>query len=178
MKFEWDADNPIERNRHESRRASAALRDYAQMGPARSLRALGAQYANRPLTEKPPTRYWKTLAGWSKRFSWQARVAHWEKLEQEREEAEYREERRAWRHKRRQAVGGAFARVAQALAGADVEGLPFDRVARAMAIVFEELRKEYGDEVTRLDVTSGGERIKGYCIVSPDDWDAKDEQPD
>ena len=50
-----------------------------------------------------------------------------------------------------------------------------DRILRIDAAV----RALWGlDAPIKADVTSGGERIKGYCIVSPDDWDAKDEQPD
>ena len=32
------------------------------------------------------------------------------------------------------------------------------------------------DAPTRQDVTSGGEKIKGYAIISPDDWDAKPDE--
>jgi hypothetical protein len=32
-----------------------------------------------------------------------------------------------------------------------------------------------GPPVQNLDVTSGGEKLKGYTVLSPDDWDKTDE---
>jgi len=38
---------------------------------------------------------------------------------------------------------------------------------KAQALVFERME---GKETTRLDHTSGGQPVKGYIGVSPDDW--------
>jgi len=33
--------------------------------------------------------------------------------------------------------------------------------------------KMHGKLVEKMDLTSGGEKIKGYAVISPDDWDKK-----
>jgi len=35
-----------------------------------------------------------------------------------------------------------------------------------------------GEHVDKVDVTSGGEPIKGYAIFSPDDWDDEEGEPE
>jgi hypothetical protein len=42
---------------------------------------------------------------------------------------------------------------------------------REFRAVLNDIATEVGDRVKRLDVTSGGQRIKGYASVTPDDWD-------
>jgi len=34
----------------------------------------------------------------------------------------------------------------------------------------------YGTPPTNVDVTSGGEKIKGYAVFNPDDWDKPDSE--
>lgn len=61
----------------EGKRANAALRDYAAMGAARSLRALLERYVQRATSlgaTRPPTVLWRTICSWSQRQNWVARV--------------------------------------------------------------------------------------------------------
>lgn len=58
----------------ETGRANAAFRDYAMMGPARSLRRLLARYQEEEAAGGvPPTTAWQTLSTWSGRHRWQER---------------------------------------------------------------------------------------------------------
>jgi hypothetical protein len=89
----WNWDEPLQRCPEigESRAANQGLHDYALMGPRRSLRSLLEQYSNVPPTKKPPTRYFHTLATWSNKYDWVARVNRWQKLGQDRAQEEWRE---------------------------------------------------------------------------------------
>ena len=102
-KTKWDAKDPLVRAKGESRTANQALRDYALMGPGRSLRSLHERYksqsADAGQTEKPPTTSWGTLSGWSCRHDWVARVEAWTKIQNEREEAEWAARRREIRQR-------------------------------------------------------------------------------
>jgi len=35
-----------------------------------------------------------------------------------------------------------------------------------------------GEHIERVDVTSGGQPVKGYAIFSPDDWDDEEGEPE
>lgn len=65
----------------ETQRAKTAYAEYLAMGPGRSLEKLLAEYQERKRTGKgasvPTTRY-ATLADWSRKHGWQARVAAFE----------------------------------------------------------------------------------------------------
>ncbi len=87
----WDHDNPLQRAKGESRKASQGLLDYALMGGARALRALIIQWSNRDQTEGAPTRRWNTLATWSIRYGWVKRVERWEELQKERKQATWQD---------------------------------------------------------------------------------------
>ena len=77
----FNPDSPLERIPGESLRANEALRDYAFMGPGRSLRKLLDKYRRQTddgsQTGKPPTARWKTISDWSRRFTWQERIEAW-----------------------------------------------------------------------------------------------------
>jgi len=68
----WAAADPLAGAAGESPKANAALRDYALLGPGRSLRALLRRYQEQP---DPPTRRLATLESWSSQNRWQARLA-------------------------------------------------------------------------------------------------------
>lgn len=75
----------------ESKKAYQALRDYAALGPARSLRRLHAIYIEQAAdTAKdapiPPTVRLSALMTWSARHDWQARVEAWDKERDEEAE--------------------------------------------------------------------------------------------
>lgn len=84
----------MDKEARESARAFQALRDYAYMGPARSLRKLHAAYeAQAAAWEEdpskggyPPTVRLTTLNSWSVTHRWQARVEAWEKERDEEAE--------------------------------------------------------------------------------------------
>lgn len=81
----FDRENPLGACKGESLRANRALRDYAFMGPGRSLRKLLEKYReqsdNKARTEKAPTNRFSSLADWSTKYQWQDRVALWEALQ-------------------------------------------------------------------------------------------------
>lgn len=90
----YDLSDPLLRIANEPTKANQALRDYAFMGPGRSLAKLvrryrdvikastdaGAGGGNR-LQNLPPTRRLPTLAKWSVKYSWQARVDRYDELQ-------------------------------------------------------------------------------------------------
>ena len=71
----------------ESKKAFAAFRDYAHLGPARSLRKLHARYVEQAAAvamgkegaQIPPTVRLSTIFGWSAKNDWPARVEAWDK---------------------------------------------------------------------------------------------------
>lgn len=76
--FTWNADHPLDRCKGETRRANDALRDYWLMGPGRSLAKLRQSYIEP--TSHPPSRHLRTLAGWSTKYAWQARIDRAKKI--------------------------------------------------------------------------------------------------
>ena len=71
--------DPLDRRTGETTKANRALRDYAAMGPGRSLRLLSQQYQNIPETElPPPSLSFPTLKLWSAKHKWTDRVAEWD----------------------------------------------------------------------------------------------------
>lgn len=95
--MDWDRDNPLAPVDGETAKASQALNDYAQLGPGRSLAGLCERYQSR--AETAPTRQLTTLKQWSTTYDWQARVARWQELQNERARAEYEA---LWAERRRQ----------------------------------------------------------------------------
>ena len=106
--FVYDKTEPIQKAKTESWRANSALRDYYQMGPARSLRKLLDRYvkqaANKAQTksaeiQEPPTTKWTTMGTWSKRHSWVERVSKQDEIDREDENRLWLERRRAIRER-------------------------------------------------------------------------------
>lgn len=89
----WDKENPLDLMTDESggvaerTKANQALRDYAHLGPARSLVKLLQRYADSaPDSQLKLTNSLDTLKMWSKKYDWQARIAAWDIQEADREE--------------------------------------------------------------------------------------------
>lgn len=108
--FQFNPDNPFEKTPQETKKSNRALRDYYEIGAARSLRELSERYRAWQLTsdniQKPPTRSLATLVMWSTDHQWQERVAIAEKLDEEavtraREEA-LRLDAERWVQRRRE----------------------------------------------------------------------------
>lgn len=81
---DFDPTEPLAPVRSETKRANEALRDYARMGAARSLRKLLAIYLQRAVnndTTIPPTKSFHTIERWSYVFGWVARVNVFDELE-------------------------------------------------------------------------------------------------
>jgi len=71
----FDKDTPLSRIKGETQKAHNALMDYFLMpGGGRSLAKLHQKYIETTLNE-PPSKNLRTLAGWSTRYHWQARIA-------------------------------------------------------------------------------------------------------
>jgi hypothetical protein len=98
----WDLADPLARvridNSIEPATANQALRDYALLGPGRSLSTLWKWYRREtgegsdsdhlrldpyPAGRIPPTRRLSTLRKWSVKFQWVSRVGDWELLKNE-----------------------------------------------------------------------------------------------
>lgn len=102
----WDKDAPLdslstsEGKIIETAKHSQALRDYAMLGPARSLIKLLHRYtAYAPDGPKPPTTSIDTLKTWSAQFDWQSRIAAWDLQEAERDMLEWEQRRRELRER-------------------------------------------------------------------------------
>ena len=94
--FTFDPDNPLARCKGETRKAHDALQDYWRMGSGRSIRKLLQKY-NEPDTELPPTRHFATLAGWSARYAWQARIDRAKEIDDDALQREWEKRREEWK---------------------------------------------------------------------------------
>ena len=111
----WDRADPLAQARGESRRANQALRDYAAMGPARSLRQLRERYLQQPSSNppagfRPPTASLATLETWSLKHGWVARTERWDGLAAQEAEAAWRERREEEREEEWQLTRALFRR--------------------------------------------------------------------
>lgn len=93
----WNPSDPaepaiMENGRPENPRAHAALLDYLRLGPGRTLQALLGTYR---LQTSPPTSFHGTLRKWSSDYAWPARAARYDRLENERLQAEISARREA-----------------------------------------------------------------------------------
>lgn len=102
----------------ETQRAKTAYAEYLAMGPGRSLEKLLAEYQERKRTGKgasvPTTRY-ATLADWSRKHGWQARVAAFEGKQNEALVARSMDDIEKARQDSLRLVQAAKVRVAQAI---------------------------------------------------------------
>ena len=133
---------------------------------------------------KPPAANEKTLFGWSVTYEWQARVKRWDEIQAHKAEEAYEQERIEMRKLRRDAAQGAMRLSTQLLVllqqhkmkprvGPDGVEYPPQVVGettmkdavstldKAAALV----RREYGDDIDQVDVTSGGKPIAITEIV-------------
>jgi len=182
--FTFDLSSPLDRMPDESRKANEALHDYWRMGPARSLKkqaagyrgeyargddwfTLFAQYVHQADTGaalKPPTRQERTLAGWSSRYAWQARVDRLLVIDRAKEAAAWEEERLQWRERRRRLLQAFYGKTLKALSVMEMsddmaEKPSLGALTNAVRTVTTELRAEYDDEPThRLAVGEGEEK--------------------
>lgn len=92
----WDYSDPLARYSGETVRQNEALQDYIDLGGGRSLTELLRRYRERTSADPiPPTRSLQTLKNWSYANCWQARVARWLEIDNERRERVRDERRRA-----------------------------------------------------------------------------------
>lgn len=103
MSFTWDEADPLARAKGETAVSNAALRDYALMGPGRSLAKLRQKYGDRTAEIESPTLSLRVLERWSSRYDWQARIVRFEELQAETELEKWEERRRQlaendWQH--------------------------------------------------------------------------------
>jgi len=142
--FTWSEVDPLARAEPETRQANAALRDYAAMGPGRSLASLASRHQTDP--KAAPTKRLRTLKDWSRRYAWQARVEAVDVAYSKRLAEAELTERLAARRKR--------IRTYEALRGVAVAALPhvsttdarLADVARAIDVANRGLAAEYGDD--------------------------------
>jgi hypothetical protein len=186
--FTWDADNPLGRAKGETRKANAALRDYVLMGAGRSLRGLHERYclqsAHDPPTDTAPTRRFKTLASWSTKYDWQARVARFDELEADRTLAAWRERQDEIREREWDATGKLLARAEQMLkwpiseqvvedVKTDEEGLAYKRIvvvapagwSQTDIVRMLKLASDLGRRATQLEEGEGASleiKIRSY----------------
>ena len=173
----FDLSNPLARSGSESNRASVALGDYARLGPGRSLSKLHQKYTEQSVGT-PPTRNFRVIQEWSRRYEWQDRVATYDKIQAEREQKAYEDQRLLWRKRRSEILQGYFAKIAQALQKLDPEQASMSEVTTAMRMVVQELRAEFDDEPTeRTEVVSNTElSVKLVEDVRRKRWEQISEQ--
>ncbi|MCG3207298.1 MAG: hypothetical protein FOGNACKC_00898 [Anaerolineae bacterium] len=170
-RVEWSDLDPLEQIPEESPKANQALFDYAMMGLNRNLRRLVKRYeeeyelSQRGEAAEPPTRWWATIARWSREYAWVARVQAWEDLERKRRIARRRERIEQWEDDAwdlsQQLAGKARQMLKFPLARQEVEDgktiiLPanwnFDTLARAL---------QTADKLARLSTGTETEIIGG-----------------
>ena len=86
----FDQDTPLNRVANETIKAHTALLDYFLMGAGRSQEKLQQEYS-KTTVPKPPSVHLRTLAGWSVRYHWQARIAQQNENDNALALAQYRE---------------------------------------------------------------------------------------
>ena len=117
----WERADPLGQARGESWRANQALRDYAAMGPARSLRKLRERYLQQASSSPPagfraPTASLATLETWSLKHDWVARVERGDGLATLEAEAAWRQRREEEREEEWQLARALFRRAREMLA--------------------------------------------------------------
>lgn len=105
----WDWDDPLARMPGETVRANLALRDYARMGPGRSLLRLVERYQSRSLVERPPYRSYSSLHRWSRRCGWAERAARFDELQDAALEVTWQQRRQEEREREWQVASSLLA---------------------------------------------------------------------
>lgn len=182
----------------ESARAQQAWADYLAMGDGRSLEALVNRYQTvKADGGSAPTTRLPTLADWSRHHDWQGRLKRLAQEQSDRIAAEMEVRRReimgaglALDFERVAVLGRLATRLLDELERADdnrlwvddvkqigggdrAERVPIERfnqgeVAELRGLL-DDLAKETGGRLKKVDVTSGGKTIKGYIGVDPED---------
>ena len=157
--FPWSRADPLARVGAETRLANAALRDYAAMGPGRSLDKLLDRYRSVP--DACPTKRRPTLHEWSVRYAWQARV--------EAVDVAYRQQLAQVEITERLRSRRARIRSYEAVRNVALEALPSVRkrpqearlgdVARAVDTANAGLAREYGDDPLTQALALLGEAV-------------------
>jgi hypothetical protein len=116
-----DADQAVERQPNETTKAHSAFMDYLLMPEAgRSLRKLHEQYLKRAEQgADPPTTRLPTLEGWSRVYTWQARLGAVQAEERRKRLAAEQEARAKMNQRHIQTAQGFQAKVVQWLKNAD-----------------------------------------------------------
>lgn len=133
------------------------------------------QPASGALAQKPSTDKLNTLFTWSDTYEWMERVKRWDALQARREEEAFQADRAKWRGFRMDSAKGMFKLTARAMEilqgnmqpkeGPDHVVYPpkeqpkLREVSSALGEVLGILRREFGDEVDKVDITSGGKAI-------------------
>lgn len=104
------SDQPLARQRGETRKANAALVDYAGLGVRRSFERLIYHYTEGILANAP-TKSLATLKYWSLKYDWQLRVARFDDLQAATKAAELVVIRDEWRDAMRAAAHKLLQRV-------------------------------------------------------------------
>lgn len=175
----------------ESARARQAWADYLALGDARSLEALLNRYQTaKAQGDSAPTTRLMTLADWSRHFGWQARLKKLADDAVAAVQTEYDARRReimetglAVTHERVAVLKDLLGEqlrdfegkiwvddVKLSATGAQVKVKRFnDEQLRQIRGLFDDLAKETGGRQAKVDITSGGEPIKGYIGINPED---------
>jgi len=156
----WREDRPLDRirgtdeRRGETRRANAALREYALMGPGRSLLKLHARFRAIPKKNapQPPTRRLSTLKLWSTKYDWVARVNRWGKIRWETRrrailESDW-EDGRALREKALKLLEG-------------IDGSSLSQVVEAIQVASKLQRMATDEPTDKVEVALTGQALDG-----------------
>lgn len=142
--FAWLRTDPLARVEPETLPANNALRDYANMGPGRSLTKLLDRY--RSVSDPCPTKRRPTLVEWSTRFDWQGRVTAHDGRQQAALAAAALDQRMKAQAKRIQVLEAAQGVVTEKLVEVRKEQWKPGEVMQGLIGVTRRLSEEYGDD--------------------------------
>lgn len=186
-----------QRQNGESDKAVQALNDWLRLGNGRTLSWLLEKYTDSP--HNAPTDSLNTLKHWSKTFNWAERANEFDATWDARKTAESEAILNfglAHSHERVRKLYRLAALLEAQIyerglygdlhnlwvpdvksigSGEFAERVDIERFNSALLEqyrkVLEDIAKETGGRVIRTDVTSDNKPLKGYYVISPDDWD-------
>lgn len=152
--FDWDHDDPLGIVDRESPKSNEALRMYASLGVGRpSIENFYKSYRAQKLEQAGNDAriiVVATMRGWCMEFRWIARLKRFDEMEVERQLISMRERADADRATRIKLLEAFRAQIVKALQTLDPASAQWADVTRAMQVVVQELRKEYGDSEALL----------------------------
>ena len=190
-----DVFNALRKLDTETPAAYEAFLDYVNMGADRSIRKLVDQYRQQKVTKPPSTRL-ETLIGWSRDHQWQARIGRYLEELQKLNIEQQKEFMEGFLKNVRTFYDDVAEQIRKTIEDFQTttttkrkrvphpskEGMELEIVVmkpntnelRQLVEALDRLQKGTRAALglpANVDITSGGEKLKGYVNVNPDEWD-------